>query len=79
MQMKQEDKSDIGEVSDQNINMEILSKVIKELTDNYHSLPISKQLSVVNLLLKVAITRDGSKLVVPTMEDPNVRQYNEKR
>jgi len=57
-----------GEVIDQNIDFEALSRTISDLTKNYDRLPISKQLSLINLILKVSITRDGSKLVIPTME-----------
>ncbi|HUU87874.1 MAG TPA: hypothetical protein VMX17_08985 [Candidatus Glassbacteria bacterium] len=61
-------KINSGEVTDQNIDFEALSKTIGHLTKNYDRLPISKQLSLINLILKVSITRDGSKLVIPTME-----------
>ena len=59
---------DSGDVRDQNIDAEALSRIIKTLSINYDSLSSSKKLSVINLILKVSITRDASKLVVPTLE-----------
>lgn len=61
-------QTNITETKDQNIDFEVLSKTIGDLTKNYDNLPISKQLSLINLILKVSITRDGRKLVIPTME-----------
>jgi hypothetical protein len=58
----------VGEVKDQNIDFEALSRTIGDLTKNYDKLSVSKQLSLINLILKISITRDGSKVVIPTME-----------
>jgi len=62
------DTEDAKDAKDQNIDFEVLFKTIKDLIINYKALPVSKQLSLVNLILKVSITRDGSNLVIPTME-----------
>ena len=48
---------------------EFLRKIILKLYNNRKKLDASQRLTAVNLVLKLAITRDAAQLVIPPMDN----------
>lgn len=68
-------------ISKQDLNY--FCNVIKVLQANYDRLDSSRQLTTINLLLRLAFTQDTQELVIPPMKDlydlPQVKRKNLKR
>jgi len=70
MELKNPSKAnDDSETNISPFDMQFLSKVIVKLTKNYENLGKIRQLTAVNMVLRIALQRDVTKLVVPPLDD----------